>query len=162
MTSPQALDQPALFRFSDPLTGAGLSVRERRLLVGALNFHALMAPGRTLRVHLYDGTPETTPRLTDDTTIDGMSRGNRRRTSSFDVVSEVQAEDRASGTSEIASDALAAHPMRHLHVSSDEVLGSDPYRPPRPGLIGSMARYVKSRAPLLYDDARDLALLRFR
>jgi glycosyltransferase involved in cell wall biosynthesis len=47
-------------------------------------------------------------------------------------------------------------------VSSDAVLTSDPYRPPRPGLIGSIARQVKSRAPLLYDDARDLSLLRFR
>lgn len=162
MTSPQALDQPALFRFSDPLTGAGLSLRERRLLVGALNFHALMAPGRALRVHVYDGTAETTPRLTDDSTFDGMSRHNRRRLSSFEAISEVSAEDRTPEAGETASDALTAHSTRHLHVSADEVLDSDPYRPPRPGLIGSVARRVKSRAPLLYDDARDLTLLRFR
>lgn len=162
MTLSEALDQPALFRFSDPDTGADLSVRERRLLVGALNFHALMAPGRTLRVHLYDGTVETTPRLTDDTTFDGMSRNNRRRLSSFEIVSEVSAEDREPEHTEAESRALVASPVRHLHVSSDEVLASDPFRPPRRGLVGALARRVKTRAPLLYDDARDLALLRFR
>jgi glycosyltransferase involved in cell wall biosynthesis len=158
----QALDQPALFRFSDEQTGSELSARERRLLVGALNFHALMAPERTLRVHLYDGTVETTPRLTDDSTFDGMSRNNKHRLTSFDVTSAVAPEARAIEASEADSAALAASSTRHLHVSSDEVLKSDPYRSPRPGLIGGVARWVKSRAPLLYDDARDLALLRFR
>ena len=162
VTLNKALDQPALFRFADAETGADLSARERRLLVGGLNFHALMAPGRTLRVHLYDGTVETPPRLTDDSTFDGLSRSNRHRIDTFDIVSEVEAEDRESEPSEAASDALSELAVRHLHVSSDSVLRSDPYRPPRPGLIGSVARRVKSRAPLLYDDARDLSLLRFR
>ncbi len=162
VTPLQALDQPALFRFEDPQTGADLSERERRLLVGALNFHALMAPQRTLRVHLYDGSVETTPRLTDDSTFDGLSRNNRHRIESFDIVSSVPAEERESERSEDASARLVASPTRHLHVSSDGVLTSDPYRPQRPGLIGGIARSVKSRAPLLYDDARDLSLLRFR
>lgn len=158
----QALDQPALFRFSDPQSGIGLSLRERRLLVGALNFHALMAPERTLRVHLYGGTAETTPRLSDDTTFDGLSRNNRSRVASFEIVSAVVPEERAPEPSEAVSDDLVARGTRHLHVSSDEVLGSDPYRPPRRGIVGGIARRVKSRAPLLYDDARDLSLLRFR
>ena len=162
VTPLQALDQPALFRFEDPQTGANLSERERRLLVGALNFHALMAPQRTLRIHLYDGSVETTPRLTDDSTFDGLSRNNRHRIESFDIVSSVSVEEREPELTEAASARLVASPARHLHVSSDGVLDSDPYRPQRPGLIGGIARSVKSRAPLLYDDARDLSLLRFR
>ncbi len=130
--------------------------------MGALNFHALMAPQRTLRVHRYDGTMETTPRLTDDTTFSGMSRSNRRRIESFDIVSAVEEEDRRSESTEAEAEDLVALPTRHIHVSSDEVLQSDPYRPPRRGLIGGLARQVKSHAPLLYDDARDLSLLRFR
>lgn len=156
----QALDQPALFRFADENTGAGLSERERRLLVGALNFHSLMAPGRTLRVHLYDGTPETFPRLTDDTTFDGMSRFNRHRLESFEITSTVASEDRAVEAPETLSTALVESNTRHLHVSSDAVLSSDPYQPPRRGLIGGLARRVKARAPLFYDNLRDLALLR--
>ncbi|MFJ4997550.1 glycosyltransferase [Microbacterium sp. NPDC088619] len=162
MTPLQALDQPALFRFEDPQTGVDLSERERRLLVGALNFHALMAPQRALRVHLYDGSVETTPRLTDDSTFDGLSRNNRHRIGSFGIVSSVSVEEREPEHTEAASAALVASPTRHLHVSSDSVLSSDPYRPQRPGLVGRIARSVKSRAPLLYDDARDLSLLRFR
>ncbi|WP_230113674.1 glycosyltransferase [Microbacterium oxydans] len=162
MTVLQALDQPALFRFSDEMTGIELSTRERRLLVGALNFHALMAPERTLRVHLYGGTVETPPRLTDDSTFDGMSRFNRRRLTSFDVVSAVPVEERSVQVSEAAAAALVQSPIRHLHVSSDEVLKSDPYRSPRPGLVGGLARWVKARAPLFYDDLRDLSLLRFQ
>lgn len=162
VTPLQALDQPALFRFEDPQTGANLSERERRLLVGALNFHALMAPQRTLRIHLYDGSVETTPRLTDDSTFDGLSRNNRHRIESFDIVSSVSVEEREPELTEAVSARLVASPARHLHVSSDDVLDSDPYRPQRPGLIGGIARSVKSRAPLLYDDARDLSLLRFR
>lgn len=162
VTPLQALDQPALFRFEDPQTGANLSERERRLLVGALNFHALMAPQRTLRIHLYDGSVETTPRLTDDSTFDGLSRNNRHRIESFDIVSSVSVEEREPELTEAVSVRLVASPARHLHVSSDGVLDSDPYRPQRPGLIGGIARSVKSRAPLLYDDARDLSLLRFR
>lgn len=156
----QALDQPALFRFSDEQTGQDLSPRERRMLVGALNFHALMAPEQTLRVHLYDGTVETTPRLTDDSTFTGMSRGNRRRIASFDVSSAVAPEDRAPQESETESSELLRSPVRHLHISSDEILKYDPYRSPRPGLIGGAARWVKARAPLFYDDLRDLSLLR--
>ncbi|WP_141651281.1 glycosyltransferase [Microbacterium sp. 3J1] len=162
MTLLQALDQPALFRFLDPQTGSEMTERERRLLVGALNFHALMAPQQTLRIHRYDGTVETLPRLTDDTTFTGLSRSNRRRIESFDIVSTVEIEERASETTEAKANALVASRARHIHVSSDAVLESDPYRPPRRGLIGGLARQVKSRAPLLYDDARDLSLLRFR
>lgn len=162
VTPHTALDQPALFRFADSETGAGLSERERRLLVGALNFHALTAPGRTLRVHQYDGTLETLPRLTDDTTFTGMSRHNRRRVASFEIESLVEVEERVEQRSEAPARALAARSTRHLHVSTDEVLRSDPYRPPRRGLVGRVARWVKTTSPLLYDDARDLNLLRFR
>lgn len=130
--------------------------------MGALNFHALTAPGQTFRVHLYDGSVETLPRLTDDTTFDGLSRNNRRRIASFDVESTVPAEERVAPPSEDEARALLSSHARHLHVSSDEVLRSNPYRAPRPGIVGAVARRVKSRAPLLYDDMRDLSLLRYR
>lgn len=130
--------------------------------MGALNFHALLAPERTLRVHLYDGSVETTPRTTDDTTFSGLSRNNRRRTDTFEIVSTVGHERREPEETEAVSAALTSGATRHLHVSTDDVLNADPYRHPRRGLVGTVARWVKSRAPLLYDDARDASLLRFR
>lgn len=162
MTLNTVLDQPALFRFVDAEFGDELSPRERRLLVGALNFHALMAPGRQLRIHLYDGDVENLPRLTDDSTFDGMSRDNRQRIASFDIISDLSDESRRAEASETESRQLVAATQRHVHISMDDVLASDPYRPPRTDFVGKVARWVKSRAPLLYDDARDLSLLRYR
>lgn len=121
-----------------------------------------MAPGRDLRVHLYDGGVENLPRLTDDSTFDGLSRDNRHRTATFDIVSDVSDESREVDQSEIESQRLVAETQRHIHVSGDDVLSADPYRPPRSDVVGRAARWLKSRAPLLYDDVRDLSLLRFR
>ena len=157
----EALDQPALFRFVTADTGADLSLRERRLLVGALNFHALMAPKARLTVHRYDGDAQTLPRLTDDATFHGLSRTFRSRIESFDMVSLVEPE--VSGVPVDVHQDLdpVDTSSRHLYVSSDDVLAVDPYRAPRQDIVGKIARQVKSRAPLLYDDARDLSLLRF-
>lgn len=137
-----------------------LSERERRLLVGALNFHALMAPGRELDVHLYEGDEQTHPRTTDDTTFSGLSRENRKRLRTLRMKSMVAREDREPLGIEREAEALIAHTSRHLHISTDAVLEHDPVRGVRTDLVGRIARRVKTAAPLLYDEARDLALLR--
>lgn len=162
MTLHEALDQPALFRFTDPHTARDFSARERKLLVGALNFHALMAPGRTMTVHLYDSDEESSPHTTDDATFDGLSRDFRRRIASFEMVSLVSPEERMSTAADASAEALASNDTRHLVITPDKILTYDPYRPPRSDLIGRVARRVKSAAPLVYDDLRDLVLLRHR
>lgn len=162
MTLHEALDQPALFRFTDPHAARDFSARERKILVGALNFHALMAPGRTLTVHLYDSDEESTPHTTDDATFDGLSRDFRHRIATFEIVSLVPNEERALTKGETSAAVLVMSDTRHLVVTPDSVLTSDPYRPPRSDLIGRVARRVKSAAPLVYDDLRDLVLLRHR
>lgn len=146
----------------NPRTAHDLSPRERKLLVGALNFHALMAPGRTLTVHLYDSDEESTPHTTDDATFDGLSRDFRRRIASFRLESLVSPEARPSAAAEATAEALVGSDTRHLIITPDKVLSQDPYRPPRSDLIGRVARRVKSAAPLIYDDLRDLVLLRHR
>jgi glycosyltransferase involved in cell wall biosynthesis len=152
---------PALFEIDDTMLD-GLSEREIRLLIGALNFHAIMAPERELTVHLYDGDVTTLPRLTDDATFDGMSRQFRRRTRTVHLRSLVPAERRDTTKGEAPALKLIGSPARHLHISSDTVIAEDPARPPRNDLIGRTARRVKAIAPLWYDEARDLALLRHR
>jgi glycosyltransferase involved in cell wall biosynthesis len=64
----------ALFELLDAsgldLTGSGaglLDERERRLVVGAANFHALAAPGRVMRIIVLRGPRGTLPSLTDRT-----------------------------------------------------------------------------------------------
>lgn len=157
------LGQHALFTLTDDAAiPAGLSERERRLLVGALNFHALTAPGRELEAHLYDGTWELEPRTTDDATFDGLSRIFRRRLYSLRFRSAVPAEERRHIRAEAEADALIDLPQRHLYVSSDAVLDYDPPRHLARDPLRRVLRAVRARTPLLYDEARDLELLRHR
>ncbi|UWF78171.1 glycosyltransferase [Microbacterium neungamense] len=150
---------PAVFETDDPVLDA-LTERERRLLAGALNFHALMAPERTLDVHLYDGGVENTPRTTDDSTFTGESRENRKRLHTFRVRSLAPVENRTAGPAENEAEQLIGRTSRHLHISRDEVLEFDPIRPARTDLVGRIARRVKAKTPLLYDDLRDVVLAR--
>ena len=161
MTDHRVHDLPALFELDDTALD-GLSEREIRLLVGALNFHAIMAPERELEIHLYEGDLTTLPRLTDDATFDGGSRQFRRRLRTVRMRSLVDAERRENAKGEARALELIESPVRHLHISSDAVIAEDPARPPRTDLIGRVARRVKAAAPLWYDEARDLVLLRHR
>lgn len=150
---------PALFEIEGPVLDS-MTERERRLLIGTLNFHALMAPGRSLDVHLYDGSIETLPRTTDDSTFSGLSRENRERTASVRIHSLVEQERRAAVPAEKAAAELIERSARHIHISTDAVLAHDPIRPARTDLIGRVARKVKAKTPLWYDEARDVAMLR--
>ncbi|MBZ4487083.1 glycosyltransferase [Microbacterium sp. cx-55] len=163
MTLETALDQPALFTIATaPAALDELSVRERRLLVGALNFHALMAPGQTLTIHGYDGDWTTLPRTTDDSTFTGMSRVFRKRIFSFDIESRVRPEERPAIVAEKPSLRLSSRETRHLHVSRDAVLDFDPPRDISPDPVRRVLRAIRAKAPLWYDEARDVELLRHR
>lgn len=157
------LGQPALFQLTaEADVPTELSERERRLLVGALNFHALTAPGREIDAHVYDGTWELEPRTTDDATFDGLSRIFRKRLYSLRFRSTVEPEDRRHIRAEAVADAMIDLPQRHLYVSSDAALDFDPPRHLARDPLRRVLRAVRARTPLLYDEARDLELLRHR
>jgi len=139
-----------------------MSERERRLLAGALNFHALMAPGRTLVVHLYDGGWQDLPRTTGDSTFDGLSRAFGRRESTLVIESAVEPDERQHDEAEFRADRLITSPARHLHISRDDVLDREPPRDVVHGGVRRVLRKVRNRAPLIYDELRDLELLRHR
>lgn len=151
---------PAVF----DLTSGGdvldaMSPRELRILVGAANFHALTAPGRELMLHLYDGHDELTPRTTDDRTFDGKSRVFRRRTASVGIRSRV---DLSSHTESGDAQELLSHASRHLYISPDAVLEMPPRRWQPTDPVRRALRALRTRSPLLYDQARDIELARFR
>ncbi len=157
------LGQPALFQLTaDSDIPSEMSERERRLLVGALNFHALTAPGRELDAHVYDGTWELEPRTTDDATFDGLSRVFRERLYSLRFRSTVLPEARRHIRAEAAADAMIDLPQRHLYISRDAALEFDPPRHLARDPLRRILRTVRARTPLLYDEARDLELLRHR
>lgn len=163
MSYETVLGQPALFRLSSESDiPEDLSARERRLLVGAMNFHALMAPGRALEVHSYDGGWDSLPRTTDDTTFTGMSRAYASRLYSFAVESLVPPEEREPIRAEAVSRDMVSNAVRHIRVSRDDVLSFDPPRELSGNPVRRALREIRSRWPLMYDEARDLELLRHR
>lgn len=163
MTPESAISQPALFRLTHAeQIPSDLSVREQRLLEGALNFHALMAPGRRLQLHFYDGTWQSLPRLTDDSSFNGMSRSFRKRLFDAEMVSLVAPEDRPPAPAEQEAAGLVGHTARHLHISRDDVIAYDPPRDTAPDLTRRMLRAIRARTPLLYDELRDIELIRHR
>lgn len=163
MTLDQVLGQPALFRLNDSAELPGdLSVRESRLLVGALNFHALMAPERELTFHGYSGGWDSLPRTSDDTTFTGLSRAYREREFTVSTVSAVGVEPRPSIPAEQDARRLIDRETRHIHVSRDAVLDFDPPRDITPTALRRALRAIRSRMPLIYDELRDLELLRHR
>lgn len=163
MTLETVLGEPALFRLTqDDELPHDLSLRERRLLVGSLNFHSLMAPERELVVHAYDGDREWLPRTTDDTTFDGLSRAYRSRLFSVTMQSSVSAEGLTGNAITALADEFISQPSRHIHVSRDEVLAFDPPRHMSSDPVRKALRAVRASKPLMYDVARDVELLRHR
>lgn len=163
MTPAHALGQPALFELTDSHElPADMSVRERRLLVGTLNFHALMAPDRNLTVHAYGGGWDSLPRTTDDTTFSGLSRAYRSREYSLRIRSLVRTEEWSRVDAERTARELVSASTRHIHISRDDVLDFDPPRDIAPTLVRRTLRAIRARMPLLYDELRDIELLRHR
>lgn len=157
------LGQPAVFRLSeDSGVPADLTDRERRLLVGALNFHALMAPGCALEVNAYSAATDSLPRLTDDATFDGLSVTFRDRDRTIGIESRIAPEDREPIPAESPSLALTSGETRHIHISSDSVLEFDPVRPLPAGAARRALRALRARRPLVYNEIRDLAQARDR
>lgn len=139
-----------------------LTTRERRLLVGALNFHALMAPGRTLTVHLYEGGWDEEPRTSDDSTFHGMSSAFAHRIGSIVIDSLVPSETREEVAGERDSLVLRSSAVRHVRISRDSVLDREPARDAPAAGYRRALRALRSRMPLLYNDLRDLELIRHR
>lgn len=55
---------------------ASVSERQRRLIIGAINYHSLMQPGRTLRYQIYMGEKWQYPRLADFSVFNGFCTKN--------------------------------------------------------------------------------------
>ncbi len=153
------LGQPAVFSLveTDPVLEQ-LSERERRLLVGAVNFHTLTTPGVELTVHLYGPYSDYTPRLTDDRSFDGRSRLYARRRGTFTVRGVLEATP-----SEVVDGRqlpLLASRTRHVMISSDETAAARPEFLAPGDVRGKVLRRMRVAAPLWYDELRDLELLR--
>lgn len=127
--------------------GSGpLTERERRLLVGAINFYALAEPGRTFRFTVLRGPAGELPALTDEA---------RRRIEWQDdrqVVGSVVAQSR------VHTATGAASPDGVVDLSID--LGGDPVMTSGydklTGFLGRVRRGARFRVPVQFDALRQL------
>src|SRR5215207_192012 len=126
------------------LSGSGrLSSRELGLLVGALNYHSLVEPGREFKVVVLRGPQGSYPRLTDDSCHRLEWPTDRTVVCTVDVRSEIAAGPDGAG------------PLMPLVIdlggeSSDG--GTSNYN--RPGLKSKVVRRVRFGAPIAFDALR--------
>jgi glycosyltransferase involved in cell wall biosynthesis len=142
----------ALFELLDEsgigLTDSGdgvLDERERRLVVGAANFHALAAPGHLLRIIVLRGPRGTFPALTDRTVHQIEWADDHEAVGSIVLRSTVQP-------------LTAAHPTGVLGLIVDVGGGTkfgNIYRS-LPGWQGRVRRTARGLAPIVFDAVRQL------
>ncbi|MDU0290009.1 glycosyltransferase [Saccharothrix longispora] len=125
--------------------GSGLlDERERRLVVGALNFHALAGPGHTFRLTVLRGPRGTMPSLTDETVRSIEWEDDREVVGSVVVRSTVRTTVTAGSTEGL------------IDLAVD--LGGEPETASAyhqlPGLLGKVRRGVRFFAPVPFDVLR--------
>ncbi len=144
---------PALFELLDEsgtgLTDSGtglLDERERRLVVGAANFHALAAPGHVLRITVLRGPRGTFPALTDRTVHRIEWADNREAVGSIvlrSVVQPMTAVARPAGVIGLVVDVGGGSEFGNMYCAL-------------PGWQGRVWRTARFLAPIEFDAVRQL------
>ena len=135
-----------------------LSPRQRRLALGAVEYHSLLNPGRTLCYRVYVGERWQYPHLTDVTTLDGSltERAGLKPLGEFEATSTVVA--RSPFPPHCLPDGTPAPdgPVRHLLLSPDDATDADVDRHhPRDRAVVRLYRRCGTMAPLAFDYVRE-------
>lgn len=124
--------------------GGLLDERERRLVIGAANFHALAGPGHTFRLTVLRGPKGTMPALTDDQVRTIEWPDNREVVGSIVVRSTVHTTAGSGSTEGL------------IDLAID--LGGEPETASAyhqlPGVLGKVRRSVRFLAPVQFDVLR--------
>jgi glycosyltransferase involved in cell wall biosynthesis len=149
------LDQSGVGLDADGDTGL-LDARERRLVVGALNFYALAEPGRTFRLTVLRGPDGATPALTDENRRTIEWADDRQVVGSVVARSLVHTADHsgaADGVIDLTIDVGGEPAMSNAYDTL-------------PGLRGRVRKGVRFLAPVQFDALRqfrtDLVEKRYR
>jgi glycosyltransferase involved in cell wall biosynthesis len=129
------------------LTADGaLDERERRLVVGAANYHSLVRPGATLRFTVVRAPHGGYPSLTDDRCLHIAWEENREPVGSLTVRSLVPRIDSSSAPNGVIDFILDVGGNPEVKNTYNQLTGP----------IGKTRRVLRSRVPFHYDMMRQL------
>lgn len=104
-----------------------VSERQRRLITGAINYHSLLQPGRTLQYKIYMGESWQYPRLTDTSVFNGICSKDAGLTpiASFSATSTVKTKGEYPKEFWDNGKKIADEGVRHLLLTPDTATDDD-------------------------------------
>ena len=147
----------SLFRMSDESNLSVLTLRQRKLVEGAVAYNALIQPGRTLAYKVYLGGNWLYPCLTDISTLDGSLTAK----AGLEPVCEFSATSLIDGQSEFSPHyyfddvPVVDSGVRYLALTSDEEHDDDLMFNRDYTFAEKLYRDLETRHPVLLDDIRE-------
>lgn len=137
---------------------SSLSSRQQRLLEGALNYHSLIQPGRTLEYRIYMGEKWQYPRLCDVSTVDGSCTANSgmKPVVTFRMTSHVENQSEYPLHYFNGNRQLVDSGVRHILLTPDDATDADVQaRWPRASIKRRVYQSCEQRAPVAFDYVRE-------
>ncbi|QOL34938.1 glycosyltransferase [Bifidobacterium lemurum] len=139
-----------------------LSERMQRLVLGAVNYNALIQPGRTLTYKIYMGEKWQYPRLTDTSTLNGVltEQAGLNPIAVFHATSTVEPQSRFSPHYFAGNEQLIDRNIRFILLTPDEATDDDVEQNYPIGKATKLYREVESTAPAFFDALREAKRIR--
>lgn len=134
------------------------SERLRRLVLSAVDYNALIQPGRVLTYKLYMGEKWQYPRLTDTSTLNGVltEQAGLEPFATFQATSTVKGKSRFSPHYFAGDEQIVDHNIRYLLLTPDDATDDDVEQNRPTGRYTHLYREVESSVPVFFDALREM------
>lgn len=135
-----------------------LSERLRRLVLSAVDYNALIQPGRVLTYKLYMGEKWQYPRLTDTSTLNGVltEQAGLDSFATFQATSTVKAKSLFSPHYFAGDEQIVDRNIRYLLLTPDDATDDDVEQNRPAGRYTHLYREIESAAPVFFDALREV------
>ena len=134
-----------------------LSERLRRLVLSAVDYNALIQPGRALTYKLYMGEKWQYPRLTDTSTLNGVltEQAGLESFATFQATSIVRGKSLFSPHYFAGDEQIVDRNIRYLLLTPDDATDDDVEQNRPTGRYTYLYREIESTAPIFFDALRE-------
>lgn len=135
-----------------------LSERLRRLVLSAVDYNALIQPGRVLTYKLYMGEKWQYPRLTDTSTLNGVltEQAGLDSFATFQATSTVKAKSLFSPHYFAGDEQIVDRNIRYLLLTPDDATDDDVEQNRPADRYTHLYREIESAAPVFFDALREV------